>query len=351
MSFRREKHVPRGGPDGGDGGKGGDVWLEADADLATLIDIKYRPSIKAGRARHGQGAQKSGRDGEDKVVRVPLGTVISDEAGPLADLTQPGERYLVAAGGRGGLGNQHFATSTNQAPRRCYPGEPGQERALILELKLIADVGLVGLPNAGKSTLLAALKRATPKIDAYPFTTLHPNLGMMAIGEERAIAVADIPGLIEGASRGVGLGDRFLRHIERTGLLVHLIAPDPSIGERAAMDAEEARIAGSIAAEAYRLVREELKTYSARIAAKPEIVALTKIDLIPEAARAAYLAGAEAEGAPKPIAISAATGEGLEALRAAIERRLPSIESGGALNLSAASDPSDLSDPSDPSDD
>lgn len=320
-SFRREKHTPRGGPNGGDGGKGGDVWFEADPHLMTLIDIRYSPQVRAGRGVHGMGKNMTGREGEDRVVKVPQGTVVSDEEGPLADLTRPGQRFLAAAGGRGGRGNQHYATSTRQAPRNSTPGEPGQERRLILELKVIAEVGLVGLPNAGKSTLLRSLTHATPRVDAYPFTTLHPNLGIMELADYERVTIADIPGLIEGASRGAGLGDRFLRHIERTELLVHLIAPETSNPVDAEPDAESIEIAASIAADAYRLVREELISYSHRIAAKPEIVVISKVDLLHPAAKEATIAHLRAAGI-EALAISSQSGEGLGELKAAIAAAL-----------------------------
>jgi GTP-binding protein len=320
VAFRREKFVPRGGPNGGDGGDGGSVWLEADASLMTLLDLKLHPLLRAKRGDHGQGWQKTGRSGEDLIVKAPLGTVLSDEEGNLlADLTTPGQRFLAAQGGRGGLGNQHFASSTHQAPRKAKPGTPGQERALILELKMIAQAGLVGLPNAGKSTLLATLTAATPKIAPYPFTTLHPNLGVMDAGGERRVTLADIPGLIEGAVHGAGLGARFLRHVERTALLVHLVAPPDAMD--AAADPEAA---GEVVAYAHELVRRELEAHSAVLAAKPQIVALTKIDLIGQDAREALLAALRARGL-EPLAISAATGEGIEALRAALIARLDAM--------------------------
>jgi GTPase len=327
LSFRREKHVPRGGPDGGDGGKGGDVWLEAHPELTTLIDVKMRSHIVGGRGMHGQGKNMSGKGGEDQVVAVPLGTVVSLEDGEhLADLTEPGQRFLAAAGGRGGMGNQHFATPTNQAPRHHTSGEAGEERRLVLELKLIADVGLVGLPNAGKSTLLAHLTRANPRIAAYPFTTLHPNLGVMEVTEDRQIVLADIPGLVEGASRGVGLGHRFLRHIERTRMLVHMIAADPEVMEAGEeLDEESAEIAARMAADAYALVRAELLTYSHAIGTKPEIVVLSKIDVIPEAARGIYLKALAKEDL-EAIALSAESEEGLDALKREIVRRLDELD-------------------------
>ncbi|MCL5270653.1 MAG: GTPase ObgE, partial [bacterium] len=298
LSFRREKYVPHGGPDGGDGGDGGSVWLEASRELTILIDLKMKPMLRAERGHHGEGKNKTGRTGRDLVIRVPQGTVVSAEDGaPLADLVADGQRYLAAAGGKGGAGNQHYATPTNQAPRKFKKGEPGQERPLILELKLIAQAGLIGLPNAGKSTLLAHLTHATPRIAPYPFTTLHPNLGVMEIDALRRVTLADIPGLIEGASAGAGLGDRFLRHIERTGLLVHLVAPpEPStrsedrepatsaaeaVADRAEAVADRAETLADRAeavAYAYDLVRRELEAYSPALAAKSEMVVLTKID-------------------------------------------------------------------------
>lgn len=318
VSFRREKFVPHGGPDGGDGGDGGSIWFEADRALVTLIDLKLKPNLRAENGRHGGGKQCSGKAGEDLVVRLPVGTcVVGEDGEELADLTGHGQRWLAAAGGKGGLGNQHFATPTHQTPRRAYPGTPGQERTLVLELKLIAKAGLVGLPNAGKSTLLAALTHATPKIAAYPFTTLHPNLGVMEIDETRRATLADIPGLIEGAWQGAGLGDRFLRHIERTGLLVHLVAPPEDPTGDVAADAETLLYA-------WRLVRGELEHYSAKLAAKPELTVLNKIDLLGEPARCAYLDALRKQGLD-PIAISGATGEGIDGLRRAIALRLDEL--------------------------
>ena len=313
VSFRHEKFVPHGGPNGGDGGHGGSIWLEATAHMVTLIDLKLRPNLRAGRGDHGQGYNKSGRQGESLVIKVPLGTIVSAEDGtPLADLTHEGERFEAAAGGRGGQGNQHFATPTNQAPRKATPGTPGKQRSLILELKLIAQVGLVGLPNAGKSTLLAGLTHATPRIAPYPFTTLHPNLGVMEADDFRRVTVADIPGLIEGAWSGAGLGDRFLRHIERTGLLVHLV------------DVSENQSAESDAADRYELVRRELETYSEKLASKPSLVALSKIDLLTPEQIEIHLSALRELGL-EPLAISAETGQGTDALRAAILERLDTL--------------------------
>lgn len=328
ISFRREKHVPRGGPDGGDGGKGGDIWLEADGDLGTLIDVRFHPMIRAKNGENGRGKNQTGRDGVDIVIRVPVGTVISNEDGALADLKLAGQRYLAAAGGKGGAGNQHFATSTNQAPRRSSPGTPGKDSRLILELKLIADVGLVGLPNAGKSTLLTRLTAATPRIASYPFTTLHPNLGIMEVGDFERVTIADIPGLIEGASKGVGLGDRFLRHIERTGLLIHMIAPDPAAfegsGSEGTPDAEAIEIGASLAVDAWQLVRMELESYSCKLAEKAEIVVISKSDLIPEGCIDQFLAALteQSDGKLHALALSAESGDGLAELRDAIKAEL-----------------------------
>jgi len=313
VSFRREKYVPHGGPDGGDGGRGGHIYLVADPHVVTLLDFKYRPHYRAKRGQHGMGSNCSGRDAEDLYLHVPLGTVVSDEHGnPLADLVEPGQVFLAARGGRGGRGNQHFATPTNKAPRKFEYGEKGERRTLILELKLIADVGLIGLPNAGKSTLLATFTAATPKIAPYPFTTIHPNLGLMEFDDATRCTVADIPGLIEGAHRGAGLGHRFLRHIERTKLLVHLIAPpdQPPLDDF----------------EAYRYARElvnrELAQYSETLAAKPQIVCLSKCDLLePTTVEKLVCQFREREGV-EVLPISAQAHTGLESLKSAIKTAL-----------------------------
>lgn len=306
VAFRREKYVPRGGPNGGDGGRGGHIVFEADPRLGNLLDLKHRPQLKARRGRDGGNNLCTGADGEDVVVKVPLGTIVSDEAGrQLADLTEPGRNWIAARGGDGGKGNAHFATATNKAPRRATDGYPGEQRTLVLELKLIADIGFVGLPNAGKSTLLAALTRATPKIAAYPFTTLSPNLGVLETTPGESLTLADIPGLIEGASRGAGLGDQFLRHVERTGALVHLLGDEAGAFEPEALLYK------------YDLVRQELVAYSRVLADKPEIVALSKTDLATPDQRDAALAALRARGL-EPLAISAESGEGLEALREAM---------------------------------
>jgi GTPase len=266
VSFRRESYIPHGGPDGGDGGKGGDVVLVADPQLWTLLDFRYRQRYAATSGDAGQGQNRTGRSGEDLVLRVPPGTTVRDaDAGEvLGELLSEGDRVVVAAGGRGGRGNASFATATNQAPRYAQPGEEGGARRIELELKLIADVGLVGEPNAGKSTLLASVSRATPKIADYPFTTISPNLGVVQLSDSRSFVVADIPGIIEGAHEGRGLGHEFLRHIERTRTLALLIPAD-------ALDAQ---------AE-YDLLRNELKTYSEELAGKPHCLIFSKADLLP----------------------------------------------------------------------
>lgn len=296
VSFRREKFVPRGGPDGGDGGKGGDVVVVADPHLATLIDYKYRRIIKAERGGHGKGKNQHGKDGSDAVVRVPVGTVVTDAStgDVIADFTAPG-RISAARGGKGGRGNSAFATPSDQAPRRSEEGVPGERRRMVLEVKLIADVGIVGQPNVGKSSLLKKLTRARPKIGDYPFTTLSPNLGVLRYAD-LDIVLADIPGLIEGAHQGKGLGHEFLRHIERTKVLVFLL------------DATEPRPADTLAT-----LRRELALYSPALAAKPHVVAVNKADLVPSDRRKT------ATGGRRPaILVSAVTGYGLAELVTAI---------------------------------
>jgi len=280
-AFRREKGVPRGGPAGGDGGKGGDVILVSDPQLTTLLDITRRLHYKAQRGQHGEGSNRTGRAGEPVEIRVPPGTVVRDVETSvlLGELLERGDRLLVARGGRGGRGNARFATSTHQAPRRWEPGEEGEERKIELELKLIADVGLVGQPNAGKSTLLAAISEAHPKVADYPFTTLTPNLGVVRLPDFRSFVVADIPGIIEGASEGKGLGLQFLRHIERTRTLAFLIPVD----------------ADDIQAE-YDQLREEIETYSEELARTPHCVVLTKMDLLPPEAPSLELSATDAWG-------------------------------------------------------
>jgi GTP-binding protein len=309
VSFRREKYVPRGGPDGGDGGRGGDVVVVAERNLATLRDHRYQREFRAGRGEDGGVNQRSGAAGEDAVIRVPVGTLLYDagagEGGePLCDLAEHGQRFVAARGGRGGWGNMHFATPTRQTPDFAKPGLPGGRARLRLSLKLLADVGLVGLPNAGKSTLLARISAARPKVAPYPFTTLSPSLGVAESGERRFV-VADIPGLVEGASRGVGLGDRFLRHVERTRVLVHLI------------DAGTALLEGRDPLADYETVRAELAAYGAGLDRRPELVVLNKVDLV--ANRAELKPLAEARGA---LLVSGVTGEGVAELLAQLARAL-----------------------------
>ncbi len=297
VSFRREKFLPEGGPDGGDGGRGGHVIARADAALNTLVDFRYRQHFRAGRGGHGMGANRTGRSGADVVLRVPVGTQILAEDGEtlIADLVEEGQEVVLARGGDGGFGNAHYKSSTNRAPRRADPGRPGEERWLWLVLKLLADIGLVGLPNAGKSTFLAAVTRARPKIADYPFTTLHPHLGVVERGDSRFV-LADVPGLIAGAHEGVGLGDRFLGHVERCAALLHLV------------DGTQEDVV-----EAWRTVRRELEAYGHGLADKPEILCLNKIDALDEPAVAARVAALrEASGAPV-FAISAAARKGLDA--------------------------------------
>jgi GTPase len=296
VSFRREKYVPRGGPDGGDGGRGGSVYLAVSPRVRTLLDCREQPRYLAENGRAGSGNQRSGKDGADLEVPVPAGTVVKDAASGavVADLVRPGERFVAARGGRGGRGNRRFATPTHQAPRHAEPGEAGEERWLELELKLIADVGFVGPPNAGKSTLLARVSRARPRIADYPFTTLEPHLGIVVLDPERQFVAADLPGLIEGAHRGRGLGLQFLRHVERTRALAILV------------DASSATPREDLAA-----VERELAQYSAALLAKPRITVLTKLDLLPPERRAA--AAAEAR-MPDAHGISSHSGEGVPAL-------------------------------------
>jgi GTP-binding protein len=311
VSFRREKFVPRGGPNGGDGGSGGSVWLESTRSLNTLNQFHYKQHFKAGRGEHGQGSGRHGSDGEDLLITVPVGTVAfeAEELGhPIADFSEPGKRVCVARGGRGGKGNQHFATSTHQAPRFAQPGEPGEERWLVLELKLLADVGLVGFPNAGKSTLISRISAARPKIADYPFTTLTPNLGVVRLDEERSFVAADIPGLIEGAHEGAGLGVRFLRHVERTRLLLHLVDVSPASGRDPVSD--------------LRIVDQELSSYRDTLAAKPQIVLGTKKDAAQDPKRIKALEKAARERKRMFFLISAVTGEGVQELLREIWKQL-----------------------------
>ncbi|HKG76212.1 MAG TPA: GTPase ObgE [Beijerinckiaceae bacterium] len=304
VSFRREKFIEFGGPDGGDGGRGGDVWIEAVEGLNTLIDYRYQQHFKAQKGTHGMGKNRAGPKGADVVLRVPAGTQVFDEDGEtlLADLTEPGQKMLLARGGNGGFGNAHFTTSTNRAPRRANPGQEGEERWIWLRLKLIADAGLVGLPNAGKSTFLATVTSAKPKIADYPFTTLHPGLGVVRV-DGREFVLADIPGLIEGAHEGAGLGDRFLGHIERCRVLLHLV---DGTGEHAGRD--------------YKTVRRELEAYGHGLAEKPEIVALTKADALDPTALREQTARLKRAAKATPYAISSASGQGVEDVLRALLR-------------------------------
>lgn len=310
VSFRREKFVPRGGPDGGDGGRGGDVVLVADRNLATLLDLRLRPELRAGRGAHGEGSRRDGKNGETIEVRVPVGTIVHDldarpDAGPLVDLVHHGDRFVVARGGRGGLGNANFCTPTRQTPDFATPGRPGEERRLRLSLKLIADVGLLGFPNAGKSTLLRRISAARPRVAPYPFTTLVPHLGVAEVGERRFV-VADIPGLIEGASEGAGLGDRFLRHVERTRVLIHLVDVGAFVLE------------GRDPIAGYDAIRHELEAYDPGLAERAEIVALSKIDLVADRGDLDEIEARLRARGCTVLRISGATGEGVaELLRAA----------------------------------
>jgi GTPase len=295
VSFRREKFVPKGGPDGGDGGRGGHVYLRANRQLATLLDFKYRKSYIAERGNHGLGARKTGKDGGDVIVGVPCGTVVRNaETGEvMCDMVDDGQEVMIAKGGRGGLGNQHFATATRQAPRFAQPGEKGDEFELEMELKLMADVGLVGFPNAGKSTLISVLSAARPKIADYPFTTLVPNLGIVRYEDYKSFVMADIPGIIEGAAEGRGLGIQFLRHIERTKTLVLMVSSDSE----------------DIAAE-YATLLKELEKFDPALLSKPRLAVITKMDIAPE-----EFTVPELEPGVKVLAISSVAGHGLKALK------------------------------------
>lgn len=314
VSFRREKYVPRGGPNGGNGGKGGDVILAVDPHVRTLIDYRFRPLQRADRGQHGRGKDQTGASGEDLVLPVPRGTIVRDgETGEsLADLTEADDRIVVARGGLGGRGNASFKTSTNRAPRYAQPGEEGEERAIRLELRLLADVGIVGFPNAGKSTLISVISSARPKIADYPFTTLTPNLGLVRMDEGESFVVADVPGLIPGAHEGAGLGSRFLRHLSRTRLLVHMVDLSPATGRDPVED--------------YHQINRELTSFDADLGGKPQILAANKID-IPEAAEALekVRALADAEGLDF-YPVSAVTREGVRHLVGAMKRGLERLE-------------------------
>lgn len=306
VSFRREKFVPRGGPDGGDGGDGGTVYLVADPGLTTLLPFRYRRLFRAARGSHGEGANRTGRSAGDLEVAVPVGTVVFDEEGrTIADLSTPGERFAAARGGRGGRGNAQFATAVRRAPRRADPGSPGESRTLRLELKLLADVGLVGLPNAGKSTLLSRLSAARPKIADYPFTTLEPYLGVVDAGEDRSFVLADIPGLIEGAHEGAGLGDRFLRHVERCRLLLHVVDP-VAPGRHPILD--------------IRTIDRELRRYGRGLRDKPQFLVVNKLDARPDPALLERIRALARRRQIPCFEVSAVSGAGLaELVRAAAE--------------------------------
>jgi GTP-binding protein len=310
LAFHREKFVPKGGPSGGDGGHGGDVILVATEHRNTLLHLRFNPEHKAERGRHGEGSNKTGRNGQPIEVDVPVGTMVYDvETGELLhDFTRPDERFVVASGGRGGRGNARFASSTHQTPTEHEPGKPGEEKHLRLELKLLADAGLVGFPNAGKSTLISRISAARPKIADYPFTTLEPNLGVVQSDDMRTFVVADIPGLIEGAHEGHGLGDRFLRHVERTRVLVHLVDTSEETGRDPVHD--------------FHVILSELESFSEELAQKPMFLVASKIDVAQDPARVEALKALAAERDLPFFAISAVTGHGLDALTRALAERL-----------------------------
>lgn len=324
VAFRREKFVPRGGPWGGDGGRGGDVIMESSERHNTLVHFRFNPEYKAERGRHGEGANKTGREGEDVVLKVPVGTLVfDDETGELLhEFVAADERMVIAKGGRGGRGNAQFATPTHQAPRESEDGKPGEEKFLRLELKLLADVGLVGYPNAGKSTLISRISSARPKIADYPFTTLQPNLGVVVVGEmphEQSYVVADIPGLIEGASHGAGLGTQFLRHVERTRLIAHLVDVSDSSGRPDPV-------------QDYKVITKELASFGSGIEKKPTIIVATKIDVAnPEKLKKLK---AFASRSKRPfLAISAVTGEGIEPLKWEMAKRVESLRAIAAKEI------------------
>jgi len=312
LAFRREMRVPRGGPSGGDGGHGGSIFVVASPHTSTLINYRFHPEFKANRGHHGEGSNRTGQSGADLDLAVPLGTLVYEKTDEpyrlIADLTEEGQRVLVARGGRGGLGNAHFATSTNRAPRKVQPGEPGEEKLLRLELKLLADVGLVGFPNAGKSTLISRVSAARPKVADYPFTTLTPHLGVVGLSDDRSFVVADVPGLIEGAHRGHGLGHQFLRHLERTKMLVHVVDVSGASGRDPVEDLDT--------------VRNELQLYQPALAAKPQLVAANKMDAVTDLAPVLALERRAAALKLPSYRISAVSGAGLPELLEACWRLL-----------------------------
>ena len=313
-AFRREKFVPRGGPSGGDGGKGGSVWIEADEGYNTLLHLRYNPEHKAERGRHGEGSNKHGKDGGDVLIKVPVGTQIFDaETNDLVfDFTENGQRFCAAKGGKGGWGNSHFATPTKRAPKYHYTGRVGEEKEFQLELKLIADVGLLGFPNAGKSTLISVISAAKPKIADYPFTTLEPNLGVVDIGEFRTFVVADIPGLIEGAHKGAGLGDRFLRHVERTKLLLHLV--------------DVSSLSGRDPVKDYEIINQEIASFNPELAERPQIVVATKLDALDDPKRLEKLKKRAKKDGKEFLEISAVTNQGTRELVKKVAQRLDDLK-------------------------
>jgi GTP-binding protein len=326
LAFRRELRVPRGGPSGGDGGHGGSIFIVASPHTNTLINYRFHPEFDAERGQHGQGSNRTGHAGEDLELAVPIGTLVFEKSAGgdeppqlLADLAHEGDRVLVARGGRGGMGNARFATSTNRAPRKVQPGEPGEEKHLRLELKLLADVGLVGFPNAGKSTLIARVSAARPKIADYPFTTLTPNLGVVNLGDDRSFVVADVPGLIEGAHRGLGLGHQFLRHLERTKVLVHLVDVSSASGRDAVDDLDT--------------VRRELELFQPTLAAKPQIVVANKIDALDDEDRVVALKRRASKLRLPFFKISGVTGAGVPELLEAAWRELARSRTATARDL------------------
>ena len=318
-SFRREKFVPHGGPDGGDGGDGGSVFLEVSGSLSTLIPFRYRRHFRGERGQHGRGSNQAGKRGKDLVLLVPPGTMVLDDDFLLADLTRPGVRWMAAKGGKGGRGNARFATSTHQAPTQAEKGEPGQERWLTLELKLLAEAGLIGFPNVGKSTLISRISAARPKIADYPFTTLVPYLGVVDLGDYRTFVLADIPGLIEGAHEGHGLGIQFLRHVERTRILVHLVDPTPASGRDPLYD--------------WEVINAELREYRAGLEKKPQVVAITKIDTRPDPERYRPLEELCRARRIPFHRISAVTGEGISELTQSVWEEILPFRADDAVGL------------------
>jgi GTP-binding protein len=328
LAFRREKFVPRGGPSGGDGGLGGSVFVTASPHTNTLINFRFHPEFSAERGDHGQGSNRTGRNGEDLELAVPIGTLVYEKTGDadhplrlIADLAEQGQRVLVAKGGRGGLGNAHFATSTNRAPRKVQPGESGEIKDLRLELRLLADVGLVGFPNAGKSTLISRISAARPKIADYPFTTLTPNLGVVQLSDDRSFVVADVPGLIEGAHRGLGLGHQFLRHLERTKVLVHLVDVSSASGRNPVED--------------FETVRRELELFDPAFASKPQLVAANKMDAADDRQRVKDLEKRAKKLRLPFFKISGVTGHGLPALLEAMWAHLAAAQERHAADVRA----------------